>query len=394
MKTRAASVSGFLGLREKVGYITTNWKKESMGFTCGIVGLPNVGKSTLFNAITAAGANVANYPFCTIDPNVGVVAVPDKRIDRLVEIYQPPKIVPTTLEFLDIAGLVKGASQGEGLGNQFLSHIRTVDAIAHVVRCFDDENIIHVNGTIDPKNDIEVIETELILKDFETLDKKIADADKRFRTGDKKIKAELELYHSLKAHLSSGRLARYYEVHGEDEQFWMRDMHLLTNKPVMYVCNVHEADLKTGNAYVEAVRTVAAKEDARVVVVSAAVEAEIAELPITERSDFLASLGLQESGLSKVIREGYDLLKLITFFTAGPKEVHAWTVHKGSTAPQAAGEIHSDFEQGFIRAEIIKFADLDRLGSELAVKEAGLLHIEGREYCIEDGDLLVVRFNV
>jgi GTP-binding protein YchF len=365
-----------------------------MGFTCGIVGLPNVGKSTLFNAITAAGADVANYPFCTIDPNVGVVAVPDKRIDRLVDIYQPPKIVPTTLEFLDIAGLVKGASQGEGLGNQFLSHIRTVDAIAHVVRCFDDENIIHVDGKIDPKNDIEVIETELILKDLETLEKKITDADKRSRTGDKKIKAEQELYQSLKTHLSSGRLARYYELHGEDERFWMRDMHLLTNKPVMYVCNVHEAELKTGNAYVDAVRAVAAKEDARVVVVSAAVEAEIAELPTSERSDFLASLGLQESGLSQVVREGYDLLKLLTFFTAGPKEVHAWTVRKGSTAPQAAGEIHSDFEQGFIRAEIIKFADLDRLGSELAVKEAGLLHIEGREYCIEDGDLLVVRFNV
>ena len=365
-----------------------------MGFTCGIVGLPNVGKSTLFNAITAAGADVANYPFCTIDPNVGVVAVPDKRIDRLMEIFQPPKIVPTTLEFLDIAGLVKGASQGEGLGNQFLSHIRTVDAIAHVVRCFDDENIIHVDGKIDPKNDIEVIETELILKDLETLEKKVADADKRSRTGDKKIKSELEFYNLLKAHLSSGRLARYHEVHGEDERFWMRDMHLLTNKPVMYVCNVHESELKTGNAYIDAVRAVAAKEDARVVVVSAAVEAEIAELPAAERSDFLASLGLQESGLSQVVREGYDLLKLLTFFTAGPKEVHAWTVRKGSTAPQAAGEIHSDFEQGFIRAEIIKFSDLDRLGSELAVKEAGLMHIEGREYCIEDGDLLVVRFNV
>jgi GTP-binding protein YchF len=365
-----------------------------MGFTCGIVGLPNVGKSTLFNAITSAGADVANYPFCTIDPNVGIVAVPDKRIDRLVEIYHPPKIVPSTLEFLDIAGLVKGASKGEGLGNQFLSHIRSVDAIAHVVRCFDDENIIHVNGKIDPRNDIEVIETELILKDLETLEKKTSDAEKRSKTADKKAKAELEFYHSLKAHLSSGRLARYHELHNEEEQFWIRDMHLLTNKPVMYVCNVQESELKSGNAYVEAVRAIAAKEDARVVIVSAAVEAEIAELPAAERSEFLAGLGLQESGLSQVIREGYDLLKLITFFTSGPKEVHAWTLRRGSTAPQAAGEIHSDFEKGFIRAEIIKFADLDRLGTELAVREAGLLHIEGREYCIEDGDQMVVRFNV
>lgn len=365
-----------------------------MGFTCGIVGLPNVGKSTLFNALTAAGAAVANYPFCTIDPNVGVVSVPDRRINRLVEIYKPEKIVPTTLEFLDIAGLVKGASAGEGLGNQFLSHIRMVDAIAHVVRCFEDDNIVHVDGAINPQYDIEVIETELILKDLEMVEKKIKDVEKRLRTGDKKAKMEADFYEALKAHLASGRLARYLTLTHDDEKLFLREMHLLTAKPVMYVCNVHERDLTRGNAYVDAVRAVAAREGAKVVVVSAAVEAEIAELPEDERSAFLEGLGLQESGLSKVIREGYDLLHLITFFTAGPKEVHAWTVKRGATAPEAAGEIHSDFEKGFIRAEIIKFADLDKLGSEVAVKEAGLLHIEGREYVIEDGDIMVVRFNV
>ncbi len=360
-----------------------------MGFTCGIVGLPNVGKSTLFNAITAAGANVANYPFCTIDPNVGIVSVPDKRIERQVEIYHAAKTVPTTLEFLDIAGLVKGASKGEGLGNQFLSHIRMVDAIAHVVRCFDDENIIHVEGKINPKNNIEIIETELILKDLETVEKKIQEAERHVRAGEKKAKIESEFYQSVKAHLATGRLARYITIQTDEESMWMRDMCLLTNKPVMYVCNVREEDLTKENAYVQAVREVAAKEDAKVVVVSAAVEAEIAELPEAERAEFLAGLGLKESGLTKVIHEGYDLLHLITFFTSGPKEVHAWTVRKGSTAPQAAGQIHSDFEQGFIRAEIIKFADLDRLGTELAVKESGLLHIEGREYLMEDGDLMV-----
>ncbi len=365
-----------------------------MGFTCGIVGLPNVGKSTLFNAITSAGANVANYPFCTIDPNVGVVPVPDGRLDRLAAIYKPQKVVPTTLEFLDIAGLVKGASQGEGLGNQFLSHIRMVDAIAHVVRCFDDENIVHVDGAIDPAYDIEVIETELILKDLDTVEKKLADAEKRSRTADKKAKAEAELYQRVKEHLGSGRLARYLVCHHEEEKLWLRDMHLLTAKPVMYVCNVHEKDLGTENAYVQKVREIAAKEEAKVVVVSAAVEAEIAELPESEREAFLSGLGLKESGLTKVIHEGYDLLHLVTFFTAGDKEVHAWTTHRGATAPEAAGEIHSDFQKGFIRAEVMKFEDLDRFGSEAAVREKGMLHVEGKEYVVEDGDVLFVRFNV
>ena len=365
-----------------------------MGFTCGIVGLPNVGKSTLFNAITSAGATVANYPFCTIDPNIGVVAVPDTRIERLSNIYNAQKIVPTTLEFLDIAGLVKGASKGEGLGNQFLSHIRMVDAVVHVVRCFDDPHIIHVDGAVNPTYDIEVIETELILKDVETVEKKQWDADKHAKTGNKKIKAEEELYTAVKQHLLSGRLARYFTPGNEEEQLVLRDMHLLTNKPVMYICNVHEKELTADNAYVNQVREIAVKEQAKVVVVSAAVEAEIAQLPENDRPAFLAELGLRESGLHKVIREGYDVLHLITFFTAGPKEVHAWTVKNGTTAPQASGEIHTDFEQGFIRAEILKCSDLDRLGSEAAVREAGLLHVEGRDYILEDGDVMTVRFNV
>ncbi len=365
-----------------------------MGFTCGIVGLPNVGKSTLFNAITSAGAEAANYPFCTIDPNVGVVVVPDKRVDALVGLYRPAKIVPTTIEFMDIAGLVKGASKGEGLGNQFLSHIREVDAIVHVVRCFEDPNVIHVDGSVNPRRDIEVIEAELILKDLETVEKKVTEAERRAKTSDKKIKAEAEFYTRLRDHLLGGRLARYLEVKSDDDLLAMRDLHLLTNKPVMYACNVHERDITSENPHVKIVREVAAKEGSKVVTISAAVEAEVAELPEGDRSGFLQGLGLTESGLSKLIREGYDLLHLISFFTAGPKEVHAWTVHKGALAPQAAGVIHSDFEKGFIRAEIIKYEDLIRLGSEQAIKDAGLLRVEGREYCIEDGDVVHFRFNV
>ena len=365
-----------------------------MGFTCGIVGLPNVGKSTLFNAITAARAEVANYPFCTIDPNVGVVAVPDRRLDRLTEIYKPGKTTPTTIEFLDIAGLVRGASKGEGLGNQFLSHIRTVDAIAHIVRCFDDPNIVHIDGSANPKRDIEVVETELILKDLETVEQRHSETEKRSKSGDKKLKEEADLYVRVRDHLLSGRLARYLAIHTGEEQIWLGGLHLLTSKPVMYVCNVHEKHLSTETEYIKQVREIAARESAKVVIISAEVEAEIGELPESERDSFLHELGLQESGLNQVVREGYGLLHLITFFTVNPKEAHAWTVRKGATAVEAAGVIHTDFERGFIRAEIMKFADLDRLGSEPAVKERGLLHIEGRDYVIEDGDVMFVRFNV
>ncbi len=365
-----------------------------MGFNCGIVGLPNVGKSTLFNAMTAAGAAASNYPFCTIDPNVGVVAVPDRRIERLTEIYRPAKIVPTSLEFLDIAGLVKGASQGEGLGNQFLSHIRDVDAIAHVVRCFEDPNVVHVDGSVDPARDIEVVETELLIKDLETVDRKLAEAERRSKSGDKAAKAEMDMFDRLKKDLSGGRLAHYFVTRDVEEELWMRDAHLLTDKPVMYICNVREDEVHKETHLVQRVREIAAKEEAKVLVVSAAVEAEVSELPEQEREAFLSGLGLQESGLSKVIREGYGLLQLVTFFTAGPKEVHAWTVKKGSTVQKAAGVIHSDFEKGFIRAEIMGYADLDRHGSESALKEKGLVRIEGKEYLIQDGDIVFVRFNV
>ena len=365
-----------------------------MGFTCGIIGLPNVGKSTLFNAITSAGAEASNYPFCTIDPNVGVVFVPDWRLGLLEKVYRPAKTTPTTIEFVDIAGLVRGASKGEGLGNQFLAHIRSVDAIAHVVRCFDDPNVVHVDGSVDPARDIEVVEMELILKDLDTTERNLAEAQKKSKSGDKKSKAEVEFCSRVRDHLHAGRLVRYFRVAGEDEQVWMRDLHLLTNKPVMYLCNVHENDIGSETPHVRAVREIAAREGASVVSVSAEVEEEIAELPVEERKGFLASLGLEESGLDRVIREGYSLLQLITFFTANPKELHAWTVRRGTTAPEGAGEIHSDFQRGFIRAEVIRFDDLARLGTEQAVKDAGLLAIEGKDYRIQDGDVVFFRFHV
>jgi GTP-binding protein YchF len=366
-----------------------------VGIQCGIVGLPNVGKSTLFNAITASSQAAAeNYPFCTIEPNTGVVPVPDERIRALTALVNPAREVPATIEFVDIAGLVKGASQGEGLGNQFLAHIRDVDAIAHVVRAFDDPNVIHVDGSVNPKRDIEVIETELILKDLDTLDKKSDAAQRKSKTGDPKARAESDFYVRLKEHLEKGRLAKYLPLISDDEQTWLREMHLLTSKPVLFVANTDEHGVTHGNAYIDTIREIAGKEGALVVPICAKIEMELVELPEAERADFLRELGLKEPGLNALVRAAYDLLGLQTYFTAGPKEVRAWTVRKGAKAPEAAAVIHTDFEKGFIRAEVMKLSDFLRLKSEAAVREAGLLRSEGREYIVDDGDIMHFRFNV
>jgi GTP-binding protein YchF len=366
-----------------------------MGFTCGIIGLPNVGKSTLFNAITAAGAQASNYPFCTIEPNIGVVPVPDPRLGGIARICRPGSVVPTTIEFVDIAGLVKGASRGEGLGNTFLMHIRNVDALAHIVRCFDDPNVVHVDGKVNPRRDIEVVETELVLRDLETVEAKLSDAQKRSKSGDKKTQSEREVLTRIRDHLRSGRLARYFLVEGEEEEeSTLGELHLLTVKPVMYVCNVHEDDAAGQSEYVRSVREVAAEEGAEVVVVSAEVEAEVGELPVGERGEFLRGLGIEESGLDKFIRQGYSLLHLVTFFTVNEKELHAWTVPQGTVAPEAGGKVHTDFERGFIRVEVMTYDDLMRMGSEQGVKEAGLLSVHGRDYVVRDGDIVFFRFHV
>jgi GTP-binding protein YchF len=364
-----------------------------MGFNCGIVGLPNVGKSTIFNALTSAGAESANYPFCTIDPNVGIVQVPDERLDRLAAIVSPERILPTTIEFVDIAGLVKGASQGEGLGNQFLGHIRSVDAIVHVVRCFDDENVVHVSGSVDPVRDIEVIQTELALADLDSVDKKLQRVEKQAKSGDKKLKEESEFYARLKAALEKGMPARHLEV-SADERAFLYDLHLLTDKPVLYVANVAEDDLEGRHPFVAQVKELAAGEGSRMVVICGRIEAEIAELDAEEKKSFLAEMGLAESGLDRLIRMGYELLGLITYFTAGKKEVRAWTIPAGTKAPQAAGVIHSDFEKGFIRAEVISYADFTAAGGEAGAKEKGHMRLEGKEYVVQDGDVMHFRFNV
>ena len=363
-----------------------------MPIRCAIVGLPNVGKSTLFNALTAAGIAAENYPFCTSDPSVGVVAVPDPRLAQLAAIVRPQKIVPTTVEFVDIAGLVEGASKGEGLGNQFLANIRETHAIAHVVRCFENADVVHVAGRVDPAHDIEVINTELMLADLAAVEKAVERAGKQAKTGKKDDVARRECLERLRDHLGAGHPARSFAV-PEDHAAAVREIFLLSAKPVMYVANVDEAGLG-GNEYVERVRALAAAEGAEVVVVCAAIEAEIAQLEESDKQAFLDDLGLEEPGLNRVIRAGYRLLGLQTFFTAGEKEVRAWTVRQGATAPQAAGEIHTDFEKGFIRAEVIAFDDFIRGRGEQGAKEAGRLRLEGKEYLVHEGDVMHFRFNV
>jgi GTP-binding protein YchF len=366
-----------------------------MGLKCGIVGLPNVGKSTIFNALTNAKAQAANFPFCTIEPNVGVITVPDVRLTKISEIVNPQNLVPTTVEIVDIAGLVKGASKGEGLGNQFLGNIRETDAILHVLRCFDDDNIVHVDGSINPVRDKEIIDIELQLKDLETVIKTMQKYEKQAKVGnDKQAIQAMDLLKKYKDALESGKSARTVET--DESTDWLnKTLNLLTNKPVLYVCNVEETSANTGNKYVEMVKEAVKDENAEILVISAAIEAEIAQLDSYEdRRAFLDDLNLEKSGVENLILKAYSLLNLITYFTAGEKEVRAWTIHKGDTAPQAAGVIHTDFEKGFIRAEVIAYQDFVDFGGEAKVKEAGKLRVEGKEYIVKDGDMMHFRFNV
>jgi len=371
-------------------------KNNQMGLQCGIVGLPNVGKSTLFNSLSNAKAQAANFPFCTIEPNVGVITVPDERLTKLTEIVNPKNVVPNTIEIVDIAGLVKGASKGEGLGNQFLANIRSTNAIIHVLRCFDNDNVIHVDGSVDPIRDKEIIDTELQLKDLDSIEKKIQKIEKAAKVGnDKEAKKAFDVLTVYKNHLLSGKSARTAPVAEEDQEY-IADIWLLTAKPVMYVCNVAESDVNTGNAYVDRVKAAVKDENAQVLIISAQIEAEIAELEsYEERQMFLDDLGLAESGVNKLIKSAYSLLNLATYFTAGVQEVRAWTITKGFTAPQAAGVIHTDFEKGFIRAEVIKYDDFVKFnGVESVIKENGKLAVEGKTYIVQDGDIMHFRFNV
>ena len=363
-----------------------------MSVKCGIVGLPNVGKSTLFNALTEAGIQAENYPFCTIDPNVGIVPVPDPRLDRLAAIVQPQKVLHTTMEFVDIAGLVEGASRGEGLGNKFLANIRETDAICMVVRCFDDDNVVHVSGSVDPLRDIDVINTELGLADLETVEKGILRVSKIAKSGNKEAKARLTLFEQVRDHLNAGGLVSSLEF-DEDQQADIYELHLLTAKPVMYVANVKEDGFEN-NPYLDIVQQRVAEEGAQAVAVCAAIEAELVQLAADERREYLDELGFDEPGLNRVIRAGYKLLDLQTYFTAGVKEVRAWTTHIGATAPQAAGEIHTDFEKGFIRAEVVSYDDFIACDGEHGAKEAGKLRLEGKDYIVHDGDVMHFRFNV
>ena len=362
-----------------------------MGLNCGIVGLPNVGKSTIFNALTSAKAASANYPFCTIDPNKGVVAVPDPRMEKIAEIIPTKKIVPTSVEFVDIAGLVKGASQGEGLGNQFLGHIKSVNAILHVVRCFEKGDIIHVEGSVHPVRDIEIITTELILADMETVEKRLAKNEKLIKTGDKNIIASVEVLKKVREGLNNGKPVRLL-TQTDEEKKHIEDLYLMTDKPSLYVINVF--DIEKDNKYVEQVKDFAKKDNARYVVISGDIESEIAQMEPEERKTYYKEMGIDESGLEKLIHETYRLLGLITYFTAGPQEIRAWTIPQGTKAPQAAGVIHSDFERGFICAETYNYNDLITIGSEQKVKEKGLLRLEGKEYVVKDGDIMHFRFNV